>query len=118
MTKMLVVDDAAFVRMQYRKSLSENGYEVIEATNGEEALEKYQECQPDGVLLDINMPVMDGLVTLHQILTRDPEARVAMISCIGAQSVVLSALRSGARDFLVKPAGGNGLIDAVHKLLS
>jgi two-component system chemotaxis response regulator CheY len=118
MSKIMVVDDAAFVRMQYTKSLSDNGYEVIEASNGEDALKKYRESSPDGVLLDINMPVMDGIVTLHELINLDPEARVAMVSCIGSQSVVLSALKTGARDFLVKPTGKDGLIDAVQKLLS
>lgn len=118
MSKIMVVDDAAFVRMQYTKSLVDNGYEVIEASNGEEAVDKYRESSPDGVLLDINMPVKDGIVTLHEIINMDPQARVAMVSCIGSQSVVFSALKTGARDFLVKPTGKEGLIGAVRKLLS
>jgi two-component system chemotaxis response regulator CheY len=118
MSKVLVVDDAAFVRMQYRKLLQDNGYEVEEAQNGAEALEKYKEGKPDGVLLDINMPVMNGIVTLHEIMNIDPGARVAMVSCIGSQSIVLTALKTGARDFVVKPAGQGGLMDTVEKLLA
>ena len=118
MARILVVDDAAFVRMKYVKSLVDNGYEVVEATNGVEALEKYKECKPDGVLLDINMPVMDGIVTLHEIMNMDPAARVAMVTCIGSQSIVLTALKTGARDFVVKPTDKDGLLDTVTKLLS
>ena len=117
MARILVVDDAAFVRMKYVKALVDNGYEVVEATNGVEALEKYKECKPDGVLLDINMPVMDGIVTLHEIINMDPAARVAMVTCIGSQSIVLTALKTGARDFVVKPTDKDGLLDTVQKLL-
>jgi two-component system chemotaxis response regulator CheY len=97
MSKVLVVDDAAFVRMHYKKLLLDDGYEVQEAQNGAEALDKYREWKPDGVLLDINMPVMNGIVTLHEIMNLDPEARVAMVSCIGSQSIVLTALQTGRK---------------------
>ncbi len=118
MAKILVVDDATFVRMKYVKSLVDNGYEVVEAANGVEALEKYRECEPDGVLLDINMPLMDGLVTLHEIMSMNPEARVAMVTCIGSQSIVLTALKTGARDFVTKPTDSEGLLATVQKLIS
>ncbi len=118
MARILVVDDAAFVRMKYVKSLVDNGYEVVEAANGVEALEKYKECKPDGVLLDINMPVMDGIVTLHEIMNIDLAARVAMVTCIGSQSIILTALKTGARDFVTKPTDEDGLMATVQKLIS
>lgn len=118
MAKILVVDDASFVRMQYKKSLTENGYSVEEASNGLEALEKFKKVHPDAVLLDINMPIMDGIVTLHEIIRIDSEAKVAMISCIGSQSIILTAMQTGARDFLVKPTGKDGIIHTVEKLLA
>ncbi len=118
MAKVLVVDDASFVRMQYKKSLTENGYTVEEAANGLEALEKYKQTNPDAVLLDINMPVMDGIVTLHEIISMNPEARVAMVSCIGSQSIILTAMQTGARDFLVKPAEKGKIVHIVEKLLA
>jgi two-component system chemotaxis response regulator CheY len=118
MSKILVVDDAAFVRMQYKKSLLDGGYDVIEASNGNEALEKYRDTRPDGVLLDINMPEKDGIVTLQEIIDIDPKARVAMVTCVGSQSVILIALQSGAKDFIMKPKEKDGLIDAVEKLLA
>lgn len=118
MSTILVVDDAAFVRMQYRKSLLDRGYDVIEASNGNEALKKYRDTKPDGVLLDINMPDKDGIVTLHEIINIDPKARVAMVTCVGSQSIILTALQSGAKDFIIKPTEKDGLIDVVEKLLA
>jgi two-component system chemotaxis response regulator CheY len=118
MSKILVVDDAAFVRMQYKRCLLDFGYEVEEAVDGADALEKYQSLKPDGVLLDINMPVMDGLATLYKIMNIDPAARVAMVTCVGSQSIVLTALQTGAKDFVMKPVGNEGLINAVQRLVS
>ena len=118
MKKVLIVDDAAFVRLRYAASLKAGGFETEEATNGAEALSKYKEHRPDAVLLDINMPVMNGLVTLHEIMNLDPTARVAMVTCIGSQSIVLTALKTGARDFVTKPMDDDGLLSTVGKLLS
>ncbi len=118
MKKVLIVDDAAFVRMRYAKSLQAGGFVTEEAANGAEAINKYREERPDAVLLDINMPVMNGLVTLHEIMNLDPSARVAMVTCIGAQSIILTALKTGARDFVTKPMDDDGLLNTVEKLLS
>ena len=118
MSKILVVDDAAFVRMQYMKSLADRGYEVVEASNGVDAIEQYKNQRPDGVLLDINMPEKDGIVTLQELIDIDPDARVAMVTCVGSQSVILSALQIGAKNFIIKPAEKDRLIDSVEKLLA
>ncbi len=117
MTKILIADDAAFMRMRCSKLLLENGYEVIEATNGAEALEKYKECRPDAVLLDITMPKMDGIVALQEILKVDPSARVAMVTALGQKSMVLNAIKAGARDFVTKPFEAARVIDTVQKLI-
>ena len=117
MARILVVDDAAFVRMKYTKALVNNGHEVVEAVNGVEALEKYKEHRPDGVLLDINMPEMDGITTLHEIMKIDPAAKIAMVTAMGSQSIVLTAMRAGAKDFVVKPSDENLVIATVQKLI-
>jgi len=117
MTRILVVDDAAFMRMRCTKLLQEKGYDVVEATNGAEALERYKEQKPDGVLLDITMPKMDGIVTLQEIMKVDPAARVAMVTAMGQRSMVMSALKAGARDFVVKPFDGDRVLDTVQKLI-
>jgi two-component system chemotaxis response regulator CheY len=118
LARILVVDDAAFMRMRCTKLLADNGYEIAEAADGAEAIEKYRECRPDGVLLDITMPNMDGLTTLKEIIKIDPGARVAMVTAMGQQSMVMEALKSGARDFVVKPFDADRVLAAVKKMIS
>ena len=117
MARILIVDDAAFMRMRCSKLLSEKGYEVVEAINGAEALEKYKERKPDAVLLDITMPKMDGIITLQEIIKIDPHARVAMVTAMGQRTMVMNALKAGARDFVVKPFDGPRVLDTVQKLI-
>jgi two-component system chemotaxis response regulator CheY len=117
MAKILVVDDAAFMRMRCSKLLTEAGHEVIEASNGAEAVEKYQEMKPDGVLLDITMPKMDGIVTLQEIKKMDPHAQVAMVTAMGQRTMVISALKAGAKDYIVKPFDGSRVLSTIEKLL-
>jgi two-component system, chemotaxis family, chemotaxis protein CheY len=118
MAKILVVDDAAFMRMRCSKLLSDNGFEVAEAADGEEAIERYKEHRPDGVLMDITLPNMDGLSALQQLLKVDPGARIAMVTAMGQQSMVMEALKTGARDFVVKPFDAERLLAAVRKIMS
>jgi two-component system chemotaxis response regulator CheY len=115
--KILVVDDSALVRMKCNKVLSNSGYYVIEAENGFEAIEKYKEYKPDAVLLDIVMPLMHGITALHEIKKVDPVARVAMITAMGQKAMVTSALKEGAKDFVVKPFREGRVVDTVQRLL-
>jgi two-component system chemotaxis response regulator CheY len=103
MAKVLLVDDAAFMRMRCAKLLTENGYSVDEAENGQEAVDKYLAIKPDLVLMDITMPVMDGLTAVAEIKKIDPEAKIVMCSALGQQSTVLTAIKAGAKDFIIKP---------------
>ncbi len=82
MAKVLVVDDASFMRMRMTKLLTENGYEVEEAENGAEAVAKYQDSKPDLVLMDITMPVMDGIEAVKKIKEADADANIIMCSAI------------------------------------
>ena len=118
MARILVVDDSDIIRMKCLKLLGEKGYEVIEAANGVEALEKYQERKPDAVLLDIIMPLMDGMVTLREMKKIDPAARVAMVTTISQRPIVMNALKEGARDFVVKPFREGRVLDTVQRLVS
>lgn len=117
MPKILIVDDAAFMRMRCGRMLAENGYQVVEAENGRDAVAKYAEHRPDAVLMDITMPELDGLGALREIKRIDPQARVAMVTALGQQQVVMSALKEGARDFVVKPFQTERVLAAVQKLL-
>jgi len=118
MAKILVVDDAIFMRKKCAQLLMQNGYEVVEASNGAEAVEKYKEVRPNGVLLDITMPDMDGLQALKEMLALDPEARVAMCTAMGQQSILIEALKAGARDFVVKPFDAARVLSAIKKITS
>jgi two-component system, chemotaxis family, chemotaxis protein CheY len=116
MSKILVVDDAAFMRMRCAKLLNDNGYHAVEASNGAEAVQKYRENRPVAVLLDITMPEMDGIETLKKIMEEDSGARVAMVTAMGQQSMVIEAIKYGAKDFVVKPFDAQRVLGAVAKL--
>ena len=117
MAKIMVVDDAAFMRMKCAKLLIANGHEVVEASTGAEAVGLYVENRPDAVLLDITMPDMDGLEALKEIRKLDPNARIAMVSAMGQQAIVIEALKAGAMDFVVKPFDPDRVLAAVQKIV-
>jgi len=118
MPKILLVDDAAFMRMRSSKLLVENGFEVAEAENGQEAIAKYQSYQPDLVLMDITMPIMDGITATREIKNLDPNAKVVMVSALGQQTMVIEAIKAGAKDFVVKPFEPDKILATVRKYVS
>ena len=118
MAKILVVDDAAFMRMKAVKVLKEAGYEVVEAATGAEAVDQYKKEKPDCVLMDITMPDTDGLTALKQLREFDPNAKVTMVTAMGQQTIVMDALKSGAVDFIVKPFDPGRIMAAVEKMAS
>ncbi|MBP1760923.1 MAG: response regulator receiver protein, partial [Firmicutes bacterium] len=102
--RVLIVDDADFMRMMIKDILIKNGYEIAgEATDGNSALQKYKEINPDLVTMDITMPEMDGVDTVKAIIDYDPDAKIIMVSAIGQQAIVIDAIQAGAKDFIVKP---------------
>ena len=118
MAKVMVVDDAAFMRLRACKVLQDNGHQVVQAENGAEAVRQYAVHRPDAVLLDITMPEMDGLAALKEIKKMDPTARVAMVTAMGQQAIVMEALRAGAKDFVLKPFQPDRVLGALQKLLA
>lgn len=118
MAKVLIVDDAAFMRMMIKDILEKNGYEVVgEASNGMKAVELYKSENPDIVTMDITMPDMDGIEAVKAIRGFDPDAKIIMCSAMGQQSMVMDAIRSGARDFIVKPFQAERVLEAIRKVL-
>ena len=116
--QVLIVDDASFMRMMIKDILTKNGYEVVgEAENGNKALEKYKELKPDLVLMDITMPEVDGISALKNIRKEDGNAKVVMCSAMGQQNMVIEAIQSGARDFIVKPFQADRVLEAVKKVI-
>jgi two-component system chemotaxis response regulator CheY len=119
MARVLVVDDAAFMRKMVSDALAKGGHEVIgEAANGLEAVERYKELAPEVTTLDITMPEKDGISALQDILALDPSARVVMCSALGQESKVLEAIKSGAKDFVVKPFQPERVLDAITRAVS
>lgn len=114
---ILVVDDAAFMRMMIRDILTKEGYTIHEAVNGRDAVEKYGEIKPDLITMDITMPELDGISALRAIRESDPDARVLMVSAMGQQKMIVEALEAGALDFLVKPFQPTKVLETVKKCL-
>ncbi len=118
MAKILVTDDASFMRMVLRDLLIKSGHTVIEAENGVKMLEKYEREKPDLVTLDITMPDTDGLTAIKRLINKHPEAKVIMCTAMGQQDKVIEAVKLGARDFIVKPFSTERIEEAVTKVLA
>ncbi|MCT4633755.1 MAG: response regulator [Firmicutes bacterium] len=115
---ILIVDDAAFMRMMIRDVLTKNGYDVLgEAENGQKAIEKYKELNPELVIMDITMPEVDGIQAVKEIKAMDPNAKIIMCSAMGQQAMVIESIQAGARDFIVKPFQADRVIEAVKKVI-
>ena len=116
--KILCVDDAAFMRKMVKDTLSKAGYtDLYEAVDGADAVEKFGEISPDLVIMDITMPNMDGLEALKAIRAKDGNANVVMCSAMGQESMVMDAVRSGAKDFIVKPFKADRVLKTVTSIL-
>lgn len=116
--KVLIADDLKFIKLVLRDLVEKAGFRVVgEASNGEEAIELYQDKRPDVVLMDITMPKVDGLTAMKEILKIDPEAKIIMCSALGQQSLIVQALQMGARDFIVKPFREERVVASIKKIL-
>lgn len=115
---ILLVDDAAFMRMMIKDILTKHGYQVVgEAENGARAIEKYKELVPDLVIMDITMPEVDGIQAVKEIRKFDENAKIIMCSAMGQQAMVIESIQAGAKDFIVKPFQAERVIDAVKKVI-
>lgn len=114
---VMIVDDALFMRNMLKDIFTRAGYAVVgEAADGEEALKRYQELQPDLVTMDIVMPRRSGIEALCDIIEADPQACVVMVSALGQDSLVLEAIEAGARDFIVKPFKEDNVLEVVRRI--
>jgi len=115
--RVLIVDDALFMRNMLKEVMAKIGFEVVgEAADGVEAVEQYQRLHPDLVTMDIVMPKKSGIEALQEICREDPAARVVMCSAMGQESLILEAVQSGARDFIVKPFKEDKVIEVVRRV--
>lgn len=119
MAKIMLVDDAAFMRMMVKDALTKAGYtDLIEAQDGAEAVEKFNAENPDLVFMDITMPNKDGLEALKEIKSAHPNANIVMCSAMGQEAMVIEAIKSGAKDFIVKPFKPDRILATAEKILS
>ncbi len=114
--KIILVDDLSFMRDAIRHIVENSNMDVLgEAGNGSDAVKMYMELEPDIVLMDITMPVMDGLESLKRIRQYDPGAKVIMCSALGQQKYIIKAIQLGARDFILKPFQSERILSAITK---
>ena len=120
MTKrVLIVDDANFMRMIVKDTLTPKGFEICgEAVNGNEAVKLYEELKPDLVTMDITMREKDGLEAARDILAKDPNARIVMVTALGQEKMLMDSLALGVKDFAVKPFEAERIVSAVQKALA
>lgn len=113
---VLVVDDDSMMREMLKLILCSENYRVVgEASNGLDAVMKCVDLRPDMVLLDINMPKMDGLQALEEIRKANPAAMVLMVSAEATMDKVSEAIQKGAAGFVVKPLNPASVLDRVGK---
>ena len=116
---VLLCDDSRALRMLAAGQLDAAGFDVVgEAGNGLEAVSQYEALRPDLVLLDLVMPQSDGREALARILELDPQARVVILSSLGAQSDIEQCLRLGARSYLQKPIDPEAMERVLHQVLA
>jgi len=115
---IMITDDALFMRVTLKNILTNSGYNVVaEAANGQEAVDKYAIHHPDLVLMDITMPIMDGIKATQAIKTANPGAKIIMCTAMGQKSMVIDAIQAGAKDFIVKPFQPERVLDSIRKLI-
>ncbi|MGA2582109.1 MAG: response regulator [Tepidisphaeraceae bacterium] len=116
---ILITDDESGIRLMLRTALESDGYSVLEASNGQEALDVVQDKHPDLMVLDLNMPVMDGMAVLEHMkaLASSDRPRVIVLTAYGSIPTAVKATRLGAMDFLEKPITPVELRKSVHGVL-
>lgn len=116
---VLLCDDSRALRMLAAGQLDAAGFQVVgEAGDGREAVSQYQALRPDVVLLDLVMPGIDGRKALARLLELDPQARVVILSSLGAQSDIEQCLKLGARSYLQKPIDPDALERVLQQVLA
>ncbi len=117
MVNILVVDDSKFMRKVLIDILREKYSVVGEAGNGAEGVKEYGILKPDLVLLDIIMPEMDGIAAVKEIKSKDPGAKIVMVTAMGQESMVKQAFDAGAEGYVIKPFQAPAVLKEIEKVL-
>lgn len=119
MARIIIVDDSKVIRNALKIFLEAGNHEVIfEAKNGLEAVDAYKEYKPDIITMDISMPVMDGVEAVKQIKAFDADAKIIMMSALNHKEMVLTALKHGALNYLLKPVTKDKLLSTVSQIIA
>ncbi|SEV90189.1 response regulator [[Clostridium] fimetarium] len=117
--KVLICDDSVFARRKLKDYLNSIGFQnVLEATDGEAAVEQYKENKPDIVFMDIVMPKKDGVEAVGDIIKINPDAKIIMTSSVGTQDYLKESIKAGACDFVQKPLENDKISSAIKKALT
>ena len=118
MKRILVIDDSETIRQQVKQALAATGYEIIEAVDGLDGLEKLRAlADVDMALCDVNMPRMNGLDMIAEVQRSGPKIPILMLTTEGQPSLIRRARESGAKGWIVKPFKAELLVAAVTKLI-
>ena len=118
MARILVADDASFMRQIIREILESDGHEIVaEASDGVQAVEAWKMHHPDLVTMDIVMPRRSGIDAVRAIIAVDATARIVMCSALGQETLVTEALQAGAADFIVKPFKPDAVLATLRSAL-
>jgi len=115
MKKILVVDDEESIRLLYKEELQDEGYLVDVAVDGEDALKKFEECNPDLITLDLKMPGMDGLEVLNKIREKDMDVPIVLLTAYSEFKQDFTTWASNA--YIVKSSDLSELKEAIKGLL-
>ena len=115
--RVLIADDARFMRQLIRDIIEPEGYEVVgEAEDGRAVVEAYKQHNPDLVTMDVVMPKCSGIDAVKEILKINPTAKIAMVSALGQEQLVTEALQAGASDYIVKPFKPDAVLATLRKV--
>lgn len=115
--RVLLVDDALVIRSLITKVLESADYQVVgDCGNGRDAIEMAEKLRPDIILMDVTMPIMNGIEATQQITERLPDIDVVILSAMGNDRSMYAGLAAGARDYLVKPVKSKDILEVLEKL--
>jgi len=118
MAQILIADDAPVMRRNIRKILEKEGHQIVaEATNGKQAYLEYKNYVPDLVTMDVNMPIVDGVEAVGNIVNEFPHAKIIMISSNDQKRMVFNALQKGAKYYIMKPITEEKLLNVVKQFV-
>ncbi len=114
--RLLLADDHRMLRESLRRAMEDNGFDVVgEAPDGAEAVRLAEELRPDVILMDVTMPVLDGVEATRQVRDRVPGTQVVILTMHADREVLVDAIRAGAAGYLVKDCSTEEVVDTVRK---